>query len=298
MDNKELKERILNNNFDKISFIFKYSDNSFIAKTYAECIAKNNNLELTYVDNLDNTDDIFSENKSLYVLITDIFTYNMELPDNTIVICKELSEDTKLDYVDICKPTNENIIDFAAALLPGLDEAQVKWLCEVCKYDVYRIYNECSKINIFDKKDQEKIFNILNDDNGYSDLNSLTIFNYINYMIKKDKNKVIAILSDLRTIDVEGTGSVTILLKQFLNIINIQMNNKATAESLNMSTRQFMAVRSNTGYYSNNALINIYDFLTSIDARLKNGELQFSNDNRDNNTKLVDYITCSILGEN
>lgn len=295
MTNKELKEKILSNNLGKISFIFKYSDNPFIAKSYVEYIAKNNNLNLNYVETLDDSVSLFDDNNSLSVLITDTFNYAGALPENTIVICKELSENTQLEYVEICKATKDNIVDFASVLVPGLDQQQITWLCDICKYDLYRIYNECQKINIFDIKDQEKIFNLLNDDNGYSDLNSLTIFNYINSMIRKDKNKIADILSDLKTIDVEGTGAVTLLLRQFINIIDIQTNPNIKPEALGLSVKQFMAIKNNIGYYKNKELIDIYDFLTSIDYRLKSGLLQFSNDNRDNNNKLVDYVTCSVL---
>ena len=42
-------------------------------------------------------------------------------------------------------------------------------------------------------------------------------------------------------------------------------------------------------------MYNIYEFLTSLDMRLKSGELQFKTDNRPNNNSFADYIVANVL---
>lgn len=297
MDNKELKAKINSKELSDEGIVLKYSDNDFICNQYIKEIASYKNKEIVYIENTNDVqENIFGDDNYLYVLKTDKFNEPIDsLKNNIIIVCKELGDACRLDYIDMVKIENWQILDYAKYKLPGLSEEEIRWLCDICKYDIYRLDNECSKMSIFNKLEQEQVFESINADDGYVDLNPLTIFNFINYLIKKDIKGIISILKDLKNIDVEGTGCVTILRKQFLNIINIQLNPKATAESLNMSLKQFNAVRYNCGKFSNSKLIDIYDFLTSIDYRIKSGELQFCNDNRLNNAKLVDYITCNIL---
>lgn len=297
MDNKELKAKINSKELSDEGIVLKYSDNDFICNQYIKEIASYKNKEIVYIENTNDVqENIFGDDNYLYVLKTDKFNEPIDsLKNNIIIVCKELGDACRLDYIDMIKIENWQILDYAKYKLPGLSEEEIRWLCDICKYDIYRLDNECSKMSIFNKIEQEQVFESINADDGYVDLNPLTIFNFINYLIKKDIKGIVSILKDLKNIDVEGTGCVTILRKQFLNIINIQLNPKATAESLNMSVKQFNAVRYNCGKFSNSKLIDIYDFLTSIDYRIKSGELQFCNDNRLNNAKLVDYIACNIL---
>ena len=90
-------------------------------------------------------------------------------------------------------------------------------------------------------------------------------------------------------IDIEGVGLVTILRKNVLNIMSIQMNAKATPESTGMTPKQFNAVRYSCGKIKDDKLIEMLQFLNSIDYRLKSGNLTLSN------SRMIDYILCNVL---
>jgi hypothetical protein len=62
-----------------------------------------------------------------------------------------------------------------------------------------------------------------------------------------------------------------------------------------MNPKQFNAIRYNCGKYTAEELINIFEFLTTLDMRLKSGDYQFKNDVKENNAKFVEYITMNIL---
>ena len=100
-------------------------------------------------------------------------------------------------------------------------------------------------------------------------------------------NTIVDILKNINNIDIEPYGVLTLLLKQFRTIIDIQMNPKASAESLNMPPKQFYAIKMNCGRFDNNKLIDIYEKLTSIDLMLKSGELD--------NNKIIEYLLINIL---
>ena len=56
-----------------------------------------------------------------------------------------------------------------------------------------------------------------------------------------------------------------------------------------MNQKQFNAIRYNCGKYTASQLLNIFDFLTMIDYKLKSGKLQFTDN------QFIDYIICNII---
>ena len=168
------------------------------------------------------------------------------------------------------------------------EKNKLEKVCEQMEY--YLSDTNLSKDTFFHQK-------ISSDVNGYVDLNPLTIFNFTNALLKKDYNSLKSILSDLENIDVEATGVVTIMIKNLKNIIDVQINPKNTASSLGLTPKQFAAVKYNVGKFRNDQLINMFEFLTEVDYRLKNGELTLdeTNDMLTRNNKLVDYITVNLL---
>ena len=300
MDIVELKRNIESNSISNAPLIFKYQDNKYLAYQYASEIAKKRGLSKLYINSLSEIarDDLMFDSTPAYLYIYDTENFSEDLIEedtDVIVICSKVSENVKIDYIEFPKPLAWQVEDFVKMRLPGLNELQIKWLCEISKHDIFRLDNECKKLEIFSDAEQRIIFDMINEDNGFSDMNSLTIFNFSNAVIKKDIPTIQAVLSDLKNIDIEGTGLITIFHKQFKNIIDIQLNPKATAQSLSMTPKQFNAIKYNCGKYSDSQLIKIFTFITDLDRRLKLGEFQFTNGNRENNAKFVEYITLNIL---
>ena len=301
MDLRTLKSKIESNTLDDEPLIFKYSDNKFLVNQYVDAICKSKNLTRININSLSDvsSDDIFDSVPSeLYVY--DVEKLNIKLDKevkNLIVLCEDITTDQDIDYTEFGKPINWQIEEFVKMRLPGLDDNERQWLCSISNYDIYRLDNECKKLEIFPEAMQKIIFNQINNENGFSDLTPLTIFNFTNALLKKDFKTIGEILSDLETIDVEGSALPVILIRQFKNLIDIQINPKNTAASLNMKPNQFNAIKYNVGKFTNNQLINLYEFLTNIDFRLKNGELTLkdSANHLTVNNMLVDYITCNLI---
>lgn len=302
MDIKDLKNKIVNNTLDDSILILKYVDTKYLCYHYINHICQNKGLEKVYINSLselNNKDNLFEEeSKYVYVLDVEKLTEDVD-PElkNVVIVCKVLPDNLQVDYTDITKLITWQIEDYVKMRLPGLDDKERKWLCEICKYDIYRLDNECAKLEIFAPAGQEIAFKEINQENGYVDLNPLTIFNFTNALLKKDYNALKSILSDLENIDVEATGVVTIMIKNLKNIIDVQINPKNTAASLGLTPKQFSAVKYNVGKFRNDQLINMFEFLTEVDYRLKNGELTLdeTNDMLTRNNKLVDYITVRLL---
>lgn len=285
MELRELKNKILAQEALSFPLLFINYDNDYLIKSYIKKIAENNSLTIKEIESIKEMVDIES---GMFKEVDYLYIYNLNKDDNLskeqlkdykiILISDTDRKDSDIEKVVFNKLENWQIEAYVQALLPGLDNREVSWLCKNAKYDIWRLDNEASKLNIFDKKDQSKILMAINDDNGYVDLNELTIFNLSNAIMNKDMLGIKKVVEDIDNIDVEGTGLVTILLKNFLNIINIQTNSKATAQSLGMSEKQFRYLQYNQcNKYSNEELFNIYNFLTDIDYKLKSGLLEMTN---------------------
>lgn len=285
MELRELKNKILAQEALSFPLLFINYDNDYLIKSYIKKFAENNSLTIKEIESIKEMVDIengmFKEVEHLYIykLNKDDNLSKEQLKDYNIILISDADKkDSDIEKVVFNKLENWQIEAYVQALVPGLDNREVSWLCKNAKYDIWRLDNEAGKLNIFDKKDQSKILRAINDDNGYADLNELTIFNLSNAIMNKDRVGIKKVVEDIDNIDVEGTGLVTILLKNFLNIINIQTNSKATAQSLGMSEKQFRYLQYNQcNKYSNEELFNIYNFLTDIDYKLKSGLLEMTN---------------------
>ena len=297
---EELKQDILNGSVDDSLKIFTSSDNMFVVDEYIQAIAGLHKLSLTYVDNLNSflnkTQDIFNIiDEGLYVYSTDnLQGLPSDLTSLTNVIIKTkkiddtLKDKVKEYIVNFDKLEKWQITDYVKTRLPGLKQEEIEWLCTICNYDIYRLHNETEKIKIFNKNEQEKMFRLINEDSGYSDLSNLVIFDLINAILKKEKGTVREVLSSLSCIDVEPMGVVTMLKKQFNIILAIQSNAKVDLDSLGVSQKQFNAIKyHNCGYYKLSDLIEIYQMLCKLDYQLKSGMLDYD--------KMVDYIICNTL---
>lgn len=294
-----LKENILNNELDNGFKIFKYEDNSFLVNTYINAICENCNLELNYVDSVEKLlslkDDIFFDTTT-YLNVVDVDELennivNFDGLENCIIKCKKIKKDLENNFTDYIyffpKLTDWQITMYAEERLKGMDPKAIKWLCEITNYNILRLENEIDKIAVFDEKDRMRIFLLINKENGYMDLCNFTVFDLINAITKKKYDSVNQILKVIDLIDVEPVGLVTLLLRQFKNIIDIQMSVNPTPEKLGLTFNQFKAIKYNCGKYSNEKLIEIYELLNSIDYRLKAGLLD--------SDKIIDYIICNIL---
>ena len=289
----DLKLSILNKDktITDAPLLFKWTDNKFLCYSYAKAIAANQGKVLMQIESLEeiNNDSLFDLDV-LYVLETNSFKDKVSNLKNLIVISKEIDSD--IDFIEFAPLENWQIEDFVKSLVPGLTEASIKFLCETCKYDIYKISHEVDKLKIFLPQQQDILLHKLTNENNFYGLTSLNIFNFINAIVKKEYSVVQEVMSNLDIIDIEGTGVVTLLLKEFKKLIDIKLN-KQEANKYSQKQLNFLKYVSNK--YTADELINIYKFLTSIDQQLKQGYLQFASNNRINNKLLTEYIVCNIL---
>lgn len=292
MDIRLFKENVLNNSVKPQMYALVYDDNNSIILQYVNHIAQCTNNPITYLNELDDLQDLMSlgdyDDGGIYVLQLDKLTDKIPRSFYKLfcfIICKEVTNNDDLETIKFPKVETWQMLDYARVSLKGVNERKIEWLVNLLGNNQLRLENEINKITIFPMNERDAIFDLINNDGGYDDITNLTMFNLVTAISKKNKQEIIDVLEAIKLIDIEPMGLVTSLLKQFKLAIDVKMGTK-DYKGLNISQKQYIAIKKYNPYTSTE-LVKAYKLLTNIDYELKIGLLP--------NEYIVDYVVCNIL---
>ncbi len=292
---EDLKSKLLNENIHISFLVFECEESYFIPKQYITYYAEKNNLNISYIESvqeISNNTNIFGNDNYLYILIQDKYELekiNYDTVDNCIVICKTSKDIDKKFICKVPKLQKWQVLEYERQVCSGLSTTIYERLYNITQGNINRIDLELAKIKIFPQEIRENIYQSISQSGGYSDLSTTTVFNYTNAIMHKDLTTLIAIQKELQSIDVEGVGILVILNKNIKQLIDVQMSKNSSPEALGMQKNQYYAIKYNCGVFTNTQLIKMFKFLTSLDDKLKSGNLQLSS------SQLVAYITLNLL---
>ena len=301
MNIEDFKNDILQHTVKPGIVIFENSDNSFVANQYIKEISSQRHMSIEQIENITEvsgrSNDIFGMTTLDSVLhVCRMKEFNSATCDigliernDVVIVCDKAIVGPAWEerVVKIPRLEEWQIKDYIYSKVEGVDRKQLDWLQELCGNDIYRIDEEVSKIVLFDKKEQSKMFSRFIEDNVFSDLSTFNIFNMSNAILNKDIVTLRRVWAEIDRIDVEPLGLVTILKNSIRNIIKIQLSSCPTAENTGMSPKQFYAVSKSCGRFTKSRLLEIFTMLTDVDKRLKNGTLPAD--------LILDYIVLNIL---
>lgn len=289
IDIKELKEKILVNNLEEITTLVFKDEVGFISKQYINKIAELKNLSIHYIENYkDAMIDSFITNY-LYVLDIDELDETIPQIKNLIVVTKKINKNLEINHIEVPKLEEWMLRDYLKLHLNGLTDAEINYIFNLTKKDVYLLTNEMNKISAFTKTNQSLIFNNLLEENNYSYLFNINSFDLSNAIMKKDKDKIKGILSKSNSSDINIFQLISLLHNNFIKLSEVQMNPKTSADSLNITYKQFLAIKYNVNRYSNIQIMRNIEFLDSIDRRLKTGDLDIADKD------MFNYVICNLI---
>lgn len=272
--------------------IFVYTDTDFIATQYIDRMQEIEGYKFEYTDSLQ-TNSLFDSDDTIKIFRCDTLD-SVPVSDYNkyIIITKQVDSNVRAqldkDIFDIPRLEEWQIKDYVYSSLPDVKPEKLNELIYSCKNNIYRIDNEIQKLQIFKDFNVSSLYEDFLQDGIFNDISKYSVFDFTNSIIKKDKDKLLAIYKEKESIDIEPMGVVTILLNSFRDIITLQFDPRLTPESCGMARNRFWAIKYNCGIYTNKELIKIFDFLLGIDKRVKMGELPTS--------ILIDLILIKILG--
>lgn len=301
---QELKLQIETGNVTDKLIILVDTEENFISNQYIKAIAKLRNQQINYIDSPDDllTDSLsifstFTEEAapSLNVLKAEVFIWGnpsiARLRNLIVVVSKFQDKTIKKQFesfiVDIPKIEDWMLKDYVYSTTEGVSHKDLDWLIGLCGKNRYRLQQELDKLALFNVDERKYLFDSLIRDGAVDDLSSYSIFNFTNAIISKDYSSIVRIYKELNRIDINEFGLLSILLKNFKNIIMVQLNSNPTPETTGLDGKQLYAIKKIPRVYSATQLVNIYQFLLDIDRKVKTGELPTD--------ILVDYVVTKIL---
>ena len=303
MNLEQLKNQIESNKITNTFIIFECEEHTFIADQYIKEISKCLNRPIEYIDSLDmfmtneldifgesfdttsNTIRVYRENK--FTLSSDKISENQ----NLIIITGKLEKDIKKLFeeyvVTVPKLQSWQIKDYAYSLLEGIQPEYLDWLILNCNEDIHRLQLEIDKLLLFTPPERKILFKQMIDDDAFGDITHQTIFDFTDGIVKKDINKLIKVYEDIDNIDIEPIGVVTLLIQNFKKLIQVWMQKNPTPENTGLSSKQIWAINKLPRVWTASQLIEILEFLTNIDFRIKTGQMPMEH--------LRDYLVMCIL---
>lgn len=275
MNIEEVKSDLENNTWKYNNAIFKIQDTDFIAFQYIEKIAQIQGKQIEIVDNLENIsvsrNELFEvTNCKLYVFKCETFDKEITLKD-TYIICKKLDVDNCSNVIEIPKLTDLFIKDWLFSVCEGVSQSKLENLFMNTR-NIYCLKQYVDIITTFNLSERESVLDELVSYNQSQFENSKTVFDFATSIVNFDLNTLLNIYRNIDYIDINNIGLVTILMGQIRKFIDAKCNNIFSSE-LNMTEKQFYYLKSHCKY-SLKQLLELYEFLTDMDVKLKTGQIE------------------------
>lgn len=291
---RELKLKLENNQPVDLPIIFRLPDSkeTFLPSMYIDAIASISNSDLISINNVnelaDNSNFFEVANTPIYIYYTDKLEATVNLNNNIklIIVAQKIPVEVETKYqnliVNIPELEEWQLKEYASTKLQGVKDQTIESISNKYKTSPSKLKSEIEKISIFDESKRNSICRLLDIFPNYE------LFNLTTAIIQRNKIEVSKIMEHLT--DINALGLLKILHDNFKNIIGIQLNPKATPQTLGINAKQFNAIKyNNLNFYNKQELIDVFQMLTEVDYKLKTGELPQEN--------IKDYIITHIMGE-
>lgn len=293
----ELKNFIITKQPVSTLIIFKCEDEDFIPLQYIEEISKYTNSQIVHINNLQDypingVNNMFEDSvNSLYIYKED---GQLELDEdykqfnNLFIICNKVSKDTAIKFkdsiIDVPKLEEWQLKDYALVICPGIEENQADWLSKNCSKSAYRLTKEIQKLLPFPVSTRKDLFNSFMQENIFNPAIDINTFDFVSAVQTKNIDKIKELLPK---VEIVSMGLVSLLYTSFRNIIKVWLTKYPTETNTGLTNKQIWAINKLPKNYSKEQLLKIFEMLTGIDFRLKNGDIQ--------ENLINDYVITSIL---
>lgn len=295
----DLKQQLLEKKPIEDLFIFVCPENTFLAEQYLEAILENELYEPRKIYSLDDIADnaiglVTEETPNLNILRVDEFSEVAEdysIYKRTVIICKSINTAVKTkaaDYiVSIPKLIDWQVKDYISVKCRGIDQNSIDWLYQASGGDIYRIDNEIDKLLVFKEAERQEVFNRLK---AESDMFKIDIFAFEKAVITRDTGTLVECFKHLESLDLEPMSAVGLLLSKYRTILFLCYKSGVKPEDIGISNGAAFHARQDYITVPYDTVCKNIEFLSSIDSRLKNGELDFGS-----KSAFLDYILLNVL---
>lgn len=302
----ELKEAIVNGDLDDNFMVFVADSDHFLVNQYVREIASLKKLPINEISSLAETLDIsalalvMNFDSKLNILRVDTFNEEYESYmgfKNIIVICDKL--DKKIEkhpeasqfIIKMPKLVDWQVKDYSTILCPELTERASEWLYSATGGNIYKVLNELDKVLLFEPKDRMSILSAMaNDPNTDLVVPAVKdVFEFYDAIFSRDYEKISKVLLHREKYDFDPFGLTTTLLTKYKLLALMKGTKKLTDAELGAQAKQAKFLAAKYKSLPMQRCQNAISFLSSIDFKVKNGELDLSK------SSLTDYIISHLL---
>lgn len=292
---QELKKSINDKSYSQEFIIMKCEDTDFVPMQYVKEIGSITKREIRFVDSIGevHSGGGFFVEEPIYVLRTDkvpkMVSYNKDL----IIITFQLSDDIIANYKDyiIQVPKLEQwmVEDYILSKCGGLSDKSIKWFTSRYK-DIYKIEQEIDKISIFPKDAQESIFKMFVCDGAFSPSDNETAIELSHALEVRDIDGAKEIISAPSYDEIDEMPFIAYFQNTIKNRVKVWLNKNPTEENTGLRSNQIYVINKLKHVFSKEKLINMFETLSLLDSKIKNGLFPIEN--------AVDYIVVKTFSDN
>jgi DNA polymerase III delta subunit len=169
----------------------------------------------------------------------------------------------------------------------GADKKDLDLLIKLCGNNIFRLNQELDKLRLFGENERKYVFQDMLRDGLLNDLSAFNIFNVITSIMSKDMPSLLSVYRELDRVDVNEFGLLTLLLKNFRNLIMVYFNSNPTPETTGLDSKVIYAIKKQPLKYNQEQIVSVFNFLCDVDRQVKSGELPAD--------ILIDYLLIKTL---
>ncbi len=254
---------------DEVGFIsYQYSQN---IKNYQEMIYID-------IDDLPKLNIGIGADDSLYYCRCDNFKGDIKLPPNIII--SAVHYEGNGEYIKVEKLKEWQLREYIKTYCKDFNDHDVDCLLSSTNRDIYSLDNEINKIKNLPSADQAQYIN-------YIEVKNHSIFDFTKALVARDYDQINKLYYILEKYKNEPYGIISILHNQFLNLINVWLNNNPTEQNTGLKSNQIYAIKHLKRVFNETQLIKILSLITDLDRKIKTGEQNINN--------IIDYLIVKIL---
>lgn len=246
----------------------------------------NSFFQMNYLYVVENDKDAISDSKILEKIGTNNYLiYLTEKLDKRSLLYKEFT-DNLIEF----NPLADNILLSIISSKFNLSDNNILKLIKYCKNDYGRCLQELDKVKCFQDNPQDNLdtaFSYLDTHNGFSIENSKTVFDFVDAMALRDKEKSLKFYSLLEKFDENKIEIIALLYNRFRGVFICQMIHNPTFESTGLTNYQITQLKRYTNHYTDTELIEILNKLRIVDMKIKSGDFP--------ETISIGYLLTNIL---
>lgn len=301
---QELKSQIESRNVTDDLIIFKDTESGFVSNQYVKAIAAIKGVPIEYMESpLEMATDLGSifidaqakNEPRLGVVKSEVYLWGVKdvtpLKGLILIVSKfsDKSVEKELEPYIVKVPKLESwmVRDYVHSIVSGVDEKTLDYIINLCGTNYLRLQQELDKILLFNENERKYFVPTMLQDGALDDLSSYNIFNFTNAITSKNIDGIRSVYKELDRVDVNEFGLLTILLKNFRNMIMVQTSSNPTPESTGLDSKTLYAIKKLPRSFTSEQLVKIYSMLLDIDRQIKTGELPVE--------IVIDYMIVKIL---